>query len=125
MNGPPIGRGAPPSTLGRPTGREIREALDEGRPVPDRAGPHDVAATLLAFFAALPATFMPHAAAQVCDVCVPSVSAPCRFSFKDPLRVFAHRHRLRERLHVCVAASHQLDAATGSGAASCVHCHGA
>jgi hypothetical protein len=54
--------------------REIREALDEGRPIPQRAGPHDVAATLLAFFASLPAVFMPAAAAQVCDVCVPSVS---------------------------------------------------
>lgn len=55
--------------------REIREALDEGRPIPQRAGPHDVAATLLAFFASLPAVFMPPAAAQVCDVCVPSADA--------------------------------------------------
>lgn len=54
--------------------REIREALDEARPIPQRAGPHDVAAMLLAFFASLPAVFMPPAAAQVCDVCVPSVS---------------------------------------------------
>ena len=66
-----------PSPCDAPTAcpREIREALDEGRPIPQRAGPHDVAATLLAFFASLPAMFMPPAAAQVCDVCVPSVSA--------------------------------------------------
>lgn len=55
--------------------REIREALDAGQPIPQRAGPHDVAATLLAFFASLPTIFMPPAAGQVCDVCVPSVSA--------------------------------------------------
>ena len=53
--------------------RQVREALDRGQPVPAEAGPHDVAATILAFFAALPAPFMPTSAAQVCDVCVPSV----------------------------------------------------
>ncbi len=53
--------------------RQVREALDRGQPVPAEAGPHDVAATVLAFFAALPAPFMPTSAAQVCDVCVPSV----------------------------------------------------
>ena len=53
--------------------RQVREALDRGQPVPAEAGPHDVAATILAFFAALPAPFMPGSAAQVCDVCVPSV----------------------------------------------------
>ena len=44
--------------------------------VPQSTGPHDVAATLLGFFAALPAPFLPHAAAQVCDVCTPSVGPP-------------------------------------------------
>ena len=43
--------------------------------IPSTASPHDVAATLLAFFASLPSPFMPPAAAQVCDVCVPSASA--------------------------------------------------
>ena len=46
-------------------------------------GPHDVAATLLGFFAALPAPFLPHAAAQVCDVCIPSV----RFLPSSPLQL--------------------------------------
>ena len=43
--------------------------------IPGTASAHDVAATLLAFFASLPSPFMPPAAAQVCDVCVPSSSA--------------------------------------------------
>ena len=43
--------------------------------IPATASSHDVAATLLAFFASLPSPFMPPAAAQVCDVCVPSASA--------------------------------------------------
>ena len=43
--------------------------------IPATASAHDVAATLLAFFASLPSPFMPPAAAQVCDVCVPSSSA--------------------------------------------------
>ncbi len=58
--------------------RQVREALDRGQPVPAEAGPHDVAATVLAFFAALPAPFMPTSAAQVCDVCVPSVRVGVR-----------------------------------------------
>lgn len=43
--------------------------------IPATTSAHDVAATLLAFFASLPSPFMPPAAAQVCDVCVPSASA--------------------------------------------------
>ena len=43
--------------------------------IPASNSAHDVAATLLAFFASLPTPFMPPAAAQVCDVCVPSASA--------------------------------------------------
>jgi len=43
--------------------------------IPASTSAHDVAATLLAFFASLPNPFMPPAAAQVCDVCVPSASA--------------------------------------------------
>ncbi len=43
--------------------------------VPATASAHDMAASLLAFFASLPSPFMPPAAAQVCDVCVPSASA--------------------------------------------------
>lgn len=43
--------------------------------IPATASADDVAATLLAFFASLPSPFMPPAAAQVCDVCVPSASA--------------------------------------------------
>ncbi|KAL0027397.1 hypothetical protein WJX79_008379 [Trebouxia sp. C0005] len=55
--------------------RQVREALDRGQEVPASTSAHDVAATLLAFFASLPTPFMPPAAAQVCDVCVPSASA--------------------------------------------------
>ncbi|KAK9821522.1 hypothetical protein WJX74_007052 [Apatococcus lobatus] len=55
--------------------RRIRHALDQGLSVPQSMGPHDVAATLLGFFAALPAPFLPHAAAQVCDVCIPSAKS--------------------------------------------------
>lgn len=55
--------------------KQVREALDRGQQVPTTASAHDVAATLLAFFASLPSPFMPPAAAQVCDVCVPSGSA--------------------------------------------------
>lgn len=43
--------------------------------IPDSATPHDVAATVLGFFASLPAPFMPPAVAQVCNVCVPTQSA--------------------------------------------------
>ncbi|DBA87288.1 hypothetical protein WJX77_005794 [Trebouxia sp. C0004] len=55
--------------------RQVREALDCGQEIPASTSAHDVAATLLAFFASLPTPFMPPAAAQVCDVCVPSASA--------------------------------------------------
>ena len=43
--------------------------------IPDSATAHDVAATLLGFFASLPVSFMPPAVAQVCNVCVPTHSA--------------------------------------------------
>ena len=43
--------------------------------VPADATAEDVAATILAFFCALPMPFMPHSAAQVCDVCAPSRAA--------------------------------------------------
>lgn len=55
--------------------RLVRQALDKGQQIPPQTSPHDVAATLLAFFASLPVPLLPEAAAQVCDVCVPDPSA--------------------------------------------------
>ncbi|KAK9840841.1 hypothetical protein WJX81_008338 [Elliptochloris bilobata] len=73
--------GAPPHR--RPSGgvsavaavHAIREALDRGEQVPEGTTAQSAAATLLAFFAALPWPLMPPAAMQVCEVCVPSASA--------------------------------------------------
>jgi len=43
----------------------VRRALDAGEAVPDDAGPHDVAATLLSYFKSLPQPFIPAQISQV------------------------------------------------------------
>lgn len=75
--------------------RDIREAIDEGRPIPDGAGAHDVAAVLLAFFACLPRTFMPLAAVHVCEVTVPSVPSPA------PAHPLPERRSAGRQPHIC------------------------
>lgn len=64
------------ATVGAPAGLACQDAHQEVYvQIPDSTTPHGVAATLLGFFASLPAPFMPPAVAQVCNVCVPTHSA--------------------------------------------------
>lgn len=62
----------------------MRDCLDTGAPFPSGAGAHQAAATLLAWFAALPRPLLPAAAAQVCDICEPMVSSSSAGQLNGP-----------------------------------------